>query len=96
MLYCGRTVATLKAHNVDRNKGIYEQVEDPKQNTGETDVLPGLIFEPHPPSSSGADGDGLKVAQEASGAERKAPGHSADITDKFAPCVSQDGCYSPD
>lgn len=77
--HLGRIVVVLKALNIYRNKGIDQQVGDPTQKAEETGVLPSKVFQPHPATSFGTDGDCLKIAQEASGTERKSPGHSMDI-----------------
>ena len=82
--------------SIYRDQDIYQQVGDPTKEAGRKDVLPSSVLEPHPSTSSGADGDCLKTAQEASGAERKTSGKSMDVLDKFTPCVAQDVCNSPD
>ncbi|XP_053462091.1 platelet glycoprotein VI [Nycticebus coucang] len=89
-------VAVLKGPYIYRNKDVDQQVGDPAEKAGEANILQSCIFELPPPPSSRADGDGLKTAQVASRAERKAPGHSVKISDKFTPHISQGVCHSPD
>ena len=57
---------------------------DPAEGNGEGNVLWGFHFKILPIGVYGADRDGLKHTQEASGADGHTPAHSLNLPNKFA------------